>query len=406
MSSPHDVRRRAGTGLALCLVLTMTACGTGFTGDGSKASGPSGSRTPVSTPTGTSTSAASVLRATFTDQLTSHVYLAGIAMSIAVSTAADSPAATSARAALDENATGLGRTLGSVYGQAAGDRFAALWRAHDGMVADYTVGRAGGDRARANKARADLDRHRNELGAFIASVNPNLPRQAVADELAPHVEGLLDTIDRVVAKDAGAHEALRQTAGHLPRIAQVLAAGIDMHRNLDGDTDAAPAELRAGLTHLLDEHVYLTGIVVSTAATTSPDSMSTAEVLAAWDDNTRELAQTIGSASGEGASAELLELWRTRNRTVLDYTAARASENRNQATRARAALDRSGTDIGAALQVPGVLEPHTGRLVTAIDRLVARDPGGYEAVRVAAGDMPRLAEMLAGGIARQALGSS
>lgn len=51
------------------------------------------------------------------------------------------------------------------------------------------------------KAKSGLDGYRADFGAFLASANPNLTKDAVADGLVPRVNSTFDAIDSGVAKD-------------------------------------------------------------------------------------------------------------------------------------------------------------------------------------------------------------
>jgi len=175
---------------------------------------------------GQAESGASELRATLTHLLQQHVYAAGIAVDTGVGAGLDSPEFEAAAGALDRNSVALADAIGSVYGKPAGDQFLELWRAHIGFFVDYTAAQAEGDEKAANKAKRDLDGYREDFGAFLESANPNLTKEAVAEELQPHVESLFTAIDSVLAAQASAFEDLRTAAGHMPGTANVLAGGI------------------------------------------------------------------------------------------------------------------------------------------------------------------------------------
>ncbi len=165
---------------------------------------------------------ASKLRAGLTSLLQEHVYLAGITTGTALSGGDYKvPAAT-----LDANSVALSQAIGSVYGDAAGQQFLALWRKHIGFFVDFTTGVAKKDQAAQDKARADLDGYRADFGAFLASANPNLTKQAVADELKPHVESLFAAIEAQGSKDPKVFEKLQAAAAHMPMTAEVLAGAI------------------------------------------------------------------------------------------------------------------------------------------------------------------------------------
>jgi hypothetical protein len=50
----------------------------------------------------------------------------------------------------------------------AGDAFLPLWRKHIGFVVDYTTGLAAKDKAKQDKAVADLVAYTQDFGAFLA----------------------------------------------------------------------------------------------------------------------------------------------------------------------------------------------------------------------------------------------
>ena len=225
----RDMRRskllKFGAAVGLLAVLGA-ACG-GDTATNAPSSAPMEREgAPAPTQASSSDSAAAGLRADLTHLLGDHEYLAGITVVQAVSTSPDSPQTKAASAALDENSKALANAIGSVYGQEAGATFLELWRKHIGFFVNYTVGGVKGDEAAQAKARADLDGYRNDFGAFLSSANPNLTKDAVAQALVPHVNSTFAAIDAVVAKDPSAFEKLRQAAGQLPPVANVLAGAI------------------------------------------------------------------------------------------------------------------------------------------------------------------------------------
>ena len=169
-----------------------------------------------------SDTAAADLRVGLTALLQEHVYLAGMATGAALS-GSDFP---TAAAVLDSNSVDLSNAIGSVYGAEAERGFLDLWRKHIGFFVAYTQGKAGNDSAMVAKARADLDGYRADFGAFLASANPNLTKDAVAQELKGHVDTLFAAIDAQAAKDPTADMLLRTAAGHMPHTAEVLAGAI------------------------------------------------------------------------------------------------------------------------------------------------------------------------------------
>ena len=103
----------------------------------------------------------------------------------------------------------LAKTVGSVYPEAERP-FLASWRQHIGFFVNYTLGKATKNDKQVAKAKADLDAYRTSFGQLINSVIPELPADAVAEELIPHVDTLYAAIDASVARQAGLPDQAQQ----------------------------------------------------------------------------------------------------------------------------------------------------------------------------------------------------
>jgi hypothetical protein len=176
---------------------------------------------------------AAELRSGLTYLLTSHVDLAGIAIAQAVSKGGNlkDPTVVAAVAALDANSVALSKAVGSAY-PAAEAPFLASWRQHIGFFVNYTLGKATKNAAMVTKAKSDLDGYRTSFGQLINSVVPELPADAVAQELIPHVQSLFTAIDSVVAADPKVYANLAAAAEHMPMTAATLAGGIADNKKL------------------------------------------------------------------------------------------------------------------------------------------------------------------------------
>ena len=363
---------------------------------------------------GSTADGAAKLRQTLTAGLQEHEYLAGIAVAQAVVTKrTDSPEFTAAAAALDKNSVALSEAIASVYGPPAGDAFLPLWRKHIGFFVEYTVGKLTNDTAKAAKARSDLDGYRADFGAFLASANPNLTKDAVAQALIPHVTATFDAIDAVVAGDGTGFEKLRIAAGHMPMLADTLAGAIAKQypEKFSGDPDSAASRLLSTLTAALQEHEYLAGIAVDMATITKDPNSATFKAAAdALDQNSVALADAVNSIYPRTKDV-FLASWRKHIGFFVDYTVGKLTNDTAKVTKARADLDGYRADFGALLNsvnpnlpkdaVAEALIPHVNATFAAIDAVVAGDGTGFEKLRVAAGHMPPLADTLAGAIAKQ-----
>ena len=173
----------------------------------------------------TSTTKASGLRSTLNTLFQEHIYLAAAATGAALG--GRDAEFKAAAAALDANSVAISKAIGSVYGQGAEDAFLPLWRKHIGMVVEYTVGVATNDKAKQDKAVADLIGYTQDFGAFLQSANPNLPKSVVADLVKHHVVTLKEVIDAQASKDqARTYTTMRTAAGHMQMIADPLAEAI------------------------------------------------------------------------------------------------------------------------------------------------------------------------------------
>jgi hypothetical protein len=177
---------------------------------------------------------ASTVRATLTSQLTAHVWLAGNALDTALRQKGDlkDPQVVGAVKALDANSVALAKTLGSVYPDAE-KPFLASWRQHIGFFVNYTLGKATKNDKQVTKAKADLNAYRTSFGHLINSVVPELPADAVAEELIPHVDSLFTAIDASVAGKPDYQNKLSMAAQHMPMTAAVLTSGIVADKKIE-----------------------------------------------------------------------------------------------------------------------------------------------------------------------------
>jgi hypothetical protein len=307
----------------------------------------------------------------------------------------------------------VAKAMGSVYGAEAEQAFLPLWRKHIGMVVDYTVGAATGDRAKQDKAVADLVGYTQDFGAFLQSANPHLPKPVVADLVKHHVLTLKAVIDAQVAKDQErAFAALRTGAGHMQMIADPLAGAIvkQFPEKIAGATDTKATGLRTMLNLALREHVYL-----ASAATNAALGGRDAEFEAAanaLDANSVAIAKAIGSVYGAEAEQAFLPLWRKHIGMVVDYTVGVASSDRAKQDKAVSDLIGYTQDFGAFLQsanpnlpkavVADLVKHHVVTLKDVIDAQAAKDQRrAFTAQRTGAGHMQMIADPLAEAIVKQ-----
>jgi len=413
------------TGVALVLALVGAACG----GDGSENaettdgsvqedSSEDSSMAAEEMSAGIETGSAK-LRQTLTDLLNSHVYLAGIAVEQAVLTEdPNSPEFKAAATTLDQNSQDLAGAIESVYGPEAGDAFLKQWREHIGFFVDYTIGGLTNDKQMQRKAAADLDAYRGDFSAFLEeATGGELDAGTASDALQMHVNSLVTAVDSVLAGDPQVFSQLYEAAhGHMPMTAAALAEAIagQSPEDFDGDPNSAASELQAGLTDLLNSHVFLAGIAVEQAVLTEdPASAQFKAAAGALDENSQDLAAAIESQYGPEAGEAFLKQWREHIGFFVDYTVGGLTNDKQMQQKAGENLAQYEEDFGAFLSeatggeldagaAADALGMHVDSLVVAVDSLLAGDGKAFDLLyRASKEHMPMTASALAGAIVAQ-----
>ncbi|HEU5082941.1 MAG TPA: hypothetical protein VFU14_06355, partial [Acidimicrobiales bacterium] len=340
----HDVRKTTTKLIALGMAgaLTLAACG-GDDDTAAQSGDPARAEDTTETTAGDTgdmgsgeqagtESAASALRAGLTSLLQEHVYLAGIAVETALDAGGDmqAPAVQAAVGALDENSVALSEAVGSVAGAENGEAFLGLWREHIGFFVDYTLGKATGDQAMADQALTDLAGYQDAAGAFFEEITAGgLPADATVQNLDMHISTLTAAIDAMVAGDGQAFALLQDAADHMDSTALALATAITgaLPDDFPGEVEGVPAETRAALTSLLQEHAYLAGIAIEQAVEAGGDLAAPAAAAAVetLDGNSVELSEVVGSVAGAENGEAFLELWRQHIGFFVDYTLGKAT---------------------------------------------------------------------------------
>jgi hypothetical protein len=359
---------------------------------------------------------ASTLRANLTSLLQEHVYLAGIAFETAIDAGGDLTETETVAAveALDENTVALADAVGSVAGPENGEAFLGLWREHIGFFVDYTLGEATGDQAAKDQALNDLVGYQEAAGAFFEEITGGeIQADVLVGGLEEHITTLTAAIDAMVADSPEQFGLLRMAGQHMFGAANLLATGIvaAVPETFAGATDSAPAETRAILTNLLQEHAYLAGIALEQAIDAGGD-LENPNVVAAvetLDVNTVELADVVGSVAGPENGEAFLGLWREHIGFFVDYTLGEATGDAAMKEQALTDLvgyqeaagaffeEITGGEIMPDMLIPG-LEEHVATLTAAIDSMVAGDPAAFTQLREAGQHMPMAALLLATGI--------
>jgi hypothetical protein len=318
-----------------------------------------------------------------------------------------------AAATLDGNTIDLGAAVGSLYGPDAQKAFLALWRNHIGFFVDYTTGLGANDKAKQDKAQADLQQYTVDFGTLIHSVAPSLPADAVAASTRDHVKTLTAVINDQAAKDTAKEFSDFRTAyAHMDTVAKTLAGGFAQSKSgqFTGTADSPEANLRAGLTRLLTEHVAITSYATGAALGGRNDEFKNAA--AALDTNTVDLGSAIGSVYGADAQKAFLALWRNHIGFFVDYTTGLAANDKAKQDKGQADLQQYTMDFGTLIHsvapslpadaVAASTREHVATLTAVINAQAAKDPTAtYTTFRKAFAHMPLIANTLTDAIAKQ-----
>ncbi len=398
---------------AVALAVVGTACG-GDDGDeaGSSTSGGQSAATQAS-----ATSGAATLRAGLTGLLTEHVYLAALATGAALrgDNAGFGAYATALNGPSNSNTADLTAAITSAYGEDVGKAFDGLWRSEGhipGFVA-YTQAVAANDRAKADKAVADLNAYAKTVGTTLNSVNSNLPAGPVEEGVKMHVATLKAVIDAQKAGDQPkVYSSLREAYGHMGEFAATLAGATvaKFPEKFDGTADSQASTLRAGLTSLLREHVFLASSATGAAlgGRQAQFEAAAAALNGPSNSNTSDIVAAVGSVYGPEVGNAFNGLWRSEGHIpgFVAYTQAVAANDRAKADKALADLTAYAKTFGTTMNsvnsnlpaaaVEDAIKMHASTLKAVID---AQDAGDETktatALREAVGHMSETATVLA-----------
>jgi hypothetical protein len=334
----------------VALALTAAACGS----SGGSKSSDAGSKTSTTTMGQAQTTAvasqtgAATLRAKLTSLLDEHVYLASKATGAALrgdmtgfnewAGALNGPA--------DSNSADLTAAVTSAYGKDVGTAFDGLWRSEDHIpqFVAYTQAAAKDDAAGKQAAIDKLTAYAKTFGDTLHSVNSDLPADAVTEDITMHATTLIAVIDAQKAGDsAGVYKALEAAYTHMNGTAKVLAVATAQKfpEKFDGDAASPAAELRAGLTSLLEAHVWIASDATGAALAGRMDEFNAAAAAlnGPTGSNTSELVDAVGSVYGPDVKTAFDGLWRSENH-IPQFVAYTQATAKGDAAGQQAAVDK------------------------------------------------------------------
>jgi hypothetical protein len=301
---------------------------------------------------GASSSDAADLRSGLTYLLTEHVYLAGIAVATAYHAGPDSAAFKAAAAILDDNSKAVAAAVGSVAPKEE-KMFLAKWRGHVGDFVTYAVGaKTGGAKGKKlkNIAVKNLTAYAKDQGMFFDRISGGkLPAAKIEKDLMGHILSLAGAVDAFAAGKPAAYGKLKEAAHHMSGTAAFLATGVDKATKMAGNPNDAASGLRAELTRMLTDHVYLAGIAVFTAYTAEGGLTGAAfkGAAGAVDANAVELSKAVGSVAGKANETIFLQSWRAHVVDFVTYAKGAATDNKKVKKTALANLEGYSTASGA-----------------------------------------------------------
>lgn len=394
------VHRRAMRMVAAVLTVGVlgAACGSPSASSKGEVSEP----TTTTIAKGPETTAAQ-LRGRLAGVLGEHVYLTAAATGAARSGREDE--FTAAASAVGANSDALTANMAAVFGSDAGETFGPLWKRHVELVVAYARGSA--------SAVNDLAQYAKDFGAFINSVVPSLPADAVAGSVGMHEETLRAVIDAQRAGDENeAYTALRAAAAHVNTVAATLTGGIarTLPDKIGGDPASKAAELITTLNVTLREHVFLAAAATGGALGGRNDEFTGAA--AALDANTEALVAAIGSVYGPEAGRSFSPLWKAHIGFLVDYTNALRDKDQPRADEAMKKLLQYTEDFGAFISaaspkltkeaVSDLVKTHVLTLKDVIDAQAAKKwAEAYALQRTAADHMAMISTGLATTIVAQ-----
>lgn len=185
-----------------------------------------------STPTTTTATAvpaadtkAGDLRATLVSLGVQHMDLTDQAVDAALDGA---PNAAAAKADLISNGQSISAAVGSIYGQAAQDKFQGLWNTHLTDFVNYAVAAKTGNQAAKTAALTDInDNYTKPISQLLSGANPNLPEATLETAFGDHVTMTAQMIDLHVSGKYTEEAAMRAMGDqHLEGLMSTLAGAI------------------------------------------------------------------------------------------------------------------------------------------------------------------------------------
>jgi hypothetical protein len=268
---------------------------------------------------------------------------------------------------LNKNGTDIGDLIGAAYGPDAKDQFNKIWSAHNGFFVDYTTGVAKGDKAMQDKAVEDLTtQYVPQFAAFIATAT-GLPKDAVASLTLDHVTQTKQIVDDQAKKDwVAAYADTRKAFAHMQMIGDAIAPAIaaKFPAKFPGDSTSEAVGFRVALNGLLQEHLFLATDATGAALGGRADEFAAAGD--ALNKNGTDVGAALGSLYGNDAKDQFNKIWSAHNGFFVDYTTGVAKADK--VMQDKAVMDLTQTYVP---QFAAFIATATGLPVDAVTTLTA-----------------------------------
>jgi hypothetical protein len=383
-------------------VLTVGVIGAACGSPSSSSKGEVSEPTTTTIARGPETTAAQ-LRSRLAGLLGEHVYLAAATTGAIAGGRADE--VSGASAAVAANSDAITANFAAIFGDEAGETFGPLWKRHVDLVAAYAQG--------SGSAVNDLAQYARDFGAFINSLVPSLPAEAVTSSVGMHEQTLRAVIDAQKAGNENeAYTALRAAAAHVNTMAGTLTGGIAKTDpdKIGGDPASKGAELLTTLNFLLREHVFLADGATN-AVLGGRDGEFTAAG-AALDANSEALVAAIAGVYGPEGGRAFSPLWKKHISFLVEYAKAVRDKYQPKADEAMGSLLAYTEEFGAFINtaspkltkdaVADLVKTHVLTLKDVIDAQAAKKwSEAFALARTAADHMAMIATGLATTIVAQ-----
>jgi hypothetical protein len=125
------------------------------------------------------------------------------------------------------NQDDIGNAIKPVYGDAAGNKLAALLRDHIVVATEVVKAAKMGNKEELAKASKKWNGNADEIAVFLSSANPNWPKKALQDMLYKHLEFTTQEVVSRLGKDwASDIEAYDKGHEHMLMFSDALTDGI------------------------------------------------------------------------------------------------------------------------------------------------------------------------------------